>query len=559
LSPTGADLQAVVGICTCLKWVFALSEWTSFDLGVAQSGDNRDINRGRLYRDEWQASFEKPESAEQLLLPRLQAMFRTRGLCTAFHPDAKQEFLDFGHPSLFVLTRSPVSSPLPTNARNQASSDDAKSGSNLAAPWHTAAILCLTNFAGVNVEVDVSFLEAWRFSDGSVFDVLTEQWIPVPRIGLFKLLPYQIVWLSAPAYGHVSSLLAPGASFVGLRLKDPRAQWWLARPNMARKVVHFVRHGEAMHNQHAALLRLQTGQKCRCCDLVDPTQAGCPFLDLANVDAALTPLGHAQAALTASTFTLISPPAAGPLVILSSPLTRALETSRVFHHAVQRCHLSVPVVGSDPSPALCTVIALESLRAQMSPHTHSKASSLDVLSARFPEVDLTDVKQRRNLACASFCEENDAKCLSEELDWAWAGCVNTSARVPTEPPAKESRDALLLRSRTALQVLWARAEPEVMLVTHFTNLVTLFQKPSDAHFVGPLSCYMEKQFGEAGTTRPPDVPLIDILNDDSDLAATKDDPLHNLRWMEEGACLSLVLIHSDVYYMNARATKRADM
>lgn len=217
---------------------------------------------------------------------------------------------------------------------------------------------------------------------------------------------------------------APGAvRFRAFSTANPDAAALVEEPGARR--VHFLRHGDALHKERAAAESAK-GKVCRCHD-TPPTTDGCPYLDPALMDAALTPAGHAQVRGIAA--------ACGARVVLVSPAVRALETA----------------VDAFAGADLPTIVALEDLRSRVSAHQHTRRHTITELRARFPAADFS--------ACAV------------DEDRLWTG-------------AAEPRAAVDARVRGFLRALSARGERDVAVVTHFTMFLALLNRASDPLVLG---------------------------------------------------------------------------
>jgi broad specificity phosphatase PhoE len=208
-------------------------------------------------------------------------------------------------------------------------------------------------------------------------------------------------------------------------LGEPRARELAAQPRA--RAVHFIRHGEAEH-QRAAARAAERGLTCRC---EDAERRGvradaCPYFDAAMVDAPLTELGRAQVAGAGE--------GCGAEVVLAAASARTLETARLAFRA--------------PAPP---ILALEELRARVGPHTHSRRSARADLMARFPEIDFSRV--------------------TDDEDRLW-----------TRDP--EPRARLDARAARALELVLARPERSIAVVTHFTLFLALFMPASRTLLIG---------------------------------------------------------------------------
>lgn len=201
-----------------------------------------------------------------------------------------------------------------------------------------------------------------------------------------------------------------------------------APPDGAR-VLHFFRHGEALHQVRNAEAKAR-GAGCACFDhgpTGPPAGYACPYWSEDLVDSPLTALGREQIRGRGASL--------GPVdAVLASPASRALETA---------------VLAFAPG---VSVVALPELRPRMGRHMHSKCSPRATLAARFPHVDLSRV--------------------AEGDDRAWS-------------PEGEPREALEDRAARFLDIAFARPERRLAVVTHFTTLLALLLSPDDPFTLGP--------------------------------------------------------------------------
>lgn len=122
------------------------------------------------------------------------------------------------------------------------------------------------------------------------------------------------------------------------------------RPDTKR--IHFVRHGEALHQQRAR------GRVCRCHDSPTPEEiASCPYMDPDLVDPPLTETGRRQVARLDAE------------IWFAGAATRSLETATI--------------AASSP------IVALEEIRSRVSAHHHTRRRPLSVLRPLFPQVDFS--------------------------------------------------------------------------------------------------------------------------------------------------------------------------
>ena len=216
---------------------------------------------------------------------------------------------------------------------------------------------------------------------------------------------------------------------VALRHKRQRAAIpWAARaaalaekdPVSAKpfKTVHFIRHGQAVHNWLAAKLG---AKKCGCKrstpDGTDSPKADCPYNAPAAFDPPLTEEGREQAEKLMGV-------ARGVQLIVSSPLRRTLQTAL---HAFS---------GVD-----APVIAHEDLREQVGMHQCDRRRDTDAIRAEFGE----------------------RVCLAglRPADELWS-------------LQREPKDSVADRSTRFIQWLMERPEHEIAVTTHHHTLLVLF-------------------------------------------------------------------------------------
>ena len=176
------------------------------------------------------------------------------------------------------------------------------------------------------------------------------------------------------------------------------------------KVLYFVRHGEATHN------------------VVRETHVGTdnPYLNPALTDAPLTAVGRAQAER-------LRPAADGlPLeLVISSPLTRALETARLAFAA----HLARGA----------PFVAVESCREQIGQNLCDKRQPASLTRPLFPEADMSAIAEADELFT----------------------------------PARETLGALAQRADAFLHEIRRRPEKHIAVVSHSSFFLALFNATLD--------------------------------------------------------------------------------
>lgn len=199
-------------------------------------------------------------------------------------------------------------------------------------------------------------------------------------------------------------------------------------PPAHARVLHFFRHGEAVHQVRNAEAEIR-GEGCRCFDaaLAGGVAKSCPYWSEDLVDAPLTAAGREQTAGRGAALAVDR--------VLTSPTTRTLETSVLAF------------------PPACGIVALPELRPRIGRHMHSKCSPRSLLVQRFPRVDFTRIPDE-----------------SEDRLWS---------------PETEPREALEERAARFLETVFSQPERRVAVVTHFTVLLALLLPADDTFTLGP--------------------------------------------------------------------------
>ena len=148
--------------------LFGSRNWTE---GVAQTGQNRTINRRKFQRDELLAALADPASVPHQVFTRYKRLIVARTAEPAFHPNAPQTLLRLDS-RLFAFTRTRVDG--------------------------SARLLCLVNVADASIPPvemgGVGFEPGAELVDliaGQLVVLDTAGHLPVP------LAPYQVLWLLA--------------------------------------------------------------------------------------------------------------------------------------------------------------------------------------------------------------------------------------------------------------------------------------------------------------------------------------------------------------------------
>ncbi len=196
----------------------------------------------------------------------------------------------------------------------------------------------------------------------------------------------------------------------------------------AGRVLHFFRHGEALHQVRNAEAETH-GAGCRC---FAPTFGdgrpayACPYWSEDLIDAPLTDLGRRET---------IGRGAHLPInTVLTSPLLRTVESAVLAF------------------PQASRIVVLPELRARIGRHMHSKRGSRTELARRFPHVDISRIRS--------------------ENDDAWS-------------TATEPRETLEARALMFLEHAFTQPERETAVVTHFTLLLALLLEADETFTLGP--------------------------------------------------------------------------
>jgi broad specificity phosphatase PhoE len=202
-----------------------------------------------------------------------------------------------------------------------------------------------------------------------------------------------------------------------------RPDHWQApvlKPNA--KLIHFIRHGEGMHNRAAS----ESQYKCYCETQAKGCQP-CPYINEDLVDPVLTDKGREQAAALQAVTRFHA-----PTLVVVSPLTRAIQTACIaYDHLLQR------------SPALQAAlpwIAVEAVRERFGNHSCDMRRDVAEVAAEFPHIDFSSVPP---------------------TDEAWTKTRETTAH-------------LVERAIGALQFLGERTESEIVVATSSAFLLTVF-------------------------------------------------------------------------------------
>lgn len=185
------------------------------------------------------------------------------------------------------------------------------------------------------------------------------------------------------------------------------------------KVVHFIRHGQAVHNLLAAEPgAIKCGCKRRTPDGCDAPRDDCPYNATAAFDAPLTASGRAQADMLAGVAPAVQ-------LVVSSPLRRTLQTALHAFPALEKQR----------------VVAHEGVREQIGMHLCDRRRDTDAIEA--------DLGERVSLAGLSPTDE------------LWS-------------TQRESKDEVADRLVGFVEWLMQRPEDEIAVTTHHHVLLVLF-------------------------------------------------------------------------------------
>jgi len=210
---------------------------------------------------------------------------------------------------------------------------------------------------------------------------------------------------TGPTVVHCTPLGAPAPSVPGYSLASS-------------KTVHFIRHGQGYHNMLADEYR-SLGRTWK----QFTTEDSNPYVRPEVFDAPLTHIGRQQASALSPHVSGLSPP---PGLILTSPLTRAVQTALMSTSAL---------------PASTPFIAVESLREETGVHVCDARRPTSDVAREFPMVDF------------GALQEDDGLFDGKE---------------------RESKESVGDRCRGFLEYLRGRAEECVVVATHSGWLMTLF-------------------------------------------------------------------------------------
>ncbi len=134
--------------------------------GVAETGENRTINRGRWQEEELRSLLENPESITARIFSSYTGLLTKRAQYIAFHPDSPQKIIETVD-SIFVVLRTP---------------EDGRT------------ITCLHNITGHKQQVQLTDLGSALSGCQTAWDLIGEKEVAET----VELEPYQCCWLSPP-------------------------------------------------------------------------------------------------------------------------------------------------------------------------------------------------------------------------------------------------------------------------------------------------------------------------------------------------------------------------
>ena len=210
----------------------------------------------------------------------------------------------------------------------------------------------------------------------------------------------------------------------------------IAPPLHARKkLLHFVRHGEALHNVAAS----EAGPNQCYCDTMSRGCVPCPYYDI--FDPALTDCGRHQA-------TSLQPITSfhTPELVVMSPLTRAIETAVLAY-----AHLLKQDASVQP-PWVCN----EAARARIGLHACDQRRSVAALRSEFAHIDFGTV-------------ETDA-----DAKWTLR---------------RESMPLLVERALAFMQWIADRPESEIAIISSSTFFCVVFLAVLDTGDDAALRCW----------------------------------------------------------------------
>ena len=135
----------------------------NYEEGVASTGQNRTINRRKFGIDELRTILADEGSAQYKVFMGYRNLLETHSAQPAFHPDAAQESLESGHPSVLVFLRTSLD--------------------------EIQRVLVLANLANETIRIDVTGGGRYR----PVRELLSEQTVSESE---YELAPYGLAWIT---------------------------------------------------------------------------------------------------------------------------------------------------------------------------------------------------------------------------------------------------------------------------------------------------------------------------------------------------------------------------
>lgn len=140
-------------------YIHSLLGTHNYQEGVAETGQNRTINRRKWKTDEITPLLEDENTDHAQVFNELTRVLNVRRLQKAFHPSAPQEIINLG-PEYFVIVRN--------------------------SPEHSEEVICITNMTDKVMEPH------FKAFDGIHVDLITGKSVDINTI---SLKPYQTMWL----------------------------------------------------------------------------------------------------------------------------------------------------------------------------------------------------------------------------------------------------------------------------------------------------------------------------------------------------------------------------
>eukprot|EP00937_MAST-01D_sp_MAST-1D-sp2_P007671 g7671.t1 len=222
------------------------------------------------------------------------------------------------------------------------------------------------------------------------------------------------------------------------------------------KVVHFIRHGEGVHNATAAKAKAE-GRPCDCESNPNPGERTCPYLAPELLDARLTRVGRCQAAAH-QPVTRAMPPALAPELVVVSPMNRATETAL----------LAFPHLWMRGEPAVVDAAARALLEAGTPPARYGEGAG--TCAARVPFIAVPACREQ----CGQHvCDRMQPRAAQEQL-YPAVDHAMVEAEDTLWAPEREPKQSLSDRGYDFMLWLRGRQESRVAVATHSAWLFALF-------------------------------------------------------------------------------------